>query len=222
MKAERWRASWQKGKIGFHQKRVNSRLEQFWPTMGLSTDAAVLVPLCGKTLDMLYLHEAGHAVVGVELSEIAAEAFFAENQLTFERRETGNLQEFTGIGKAAGLRLLVGDIFELSASQTGPLKAFYDRAALIALPPEMRQRYAVKLTSLLPSGALGLLISIIYDPSKMNGPPFSVTDEEVHALFADNFDVQEIDNSKGPERLGNLADRGLDTMEERVYRLMRT
>ena len=222
MKAERWRASWQKGKIGFHQKRVNSRLEQFWPTMGLSTDAAVLVPLCGKTLDMLYLQEAGHAVVGVELSEIAAEAFFAENQLTFERRETGNLQEFTGIGKAAGLRLLVGDIFELSASQTGPLKAFYDRAALIALPPEMRQRYAVKLTSLLPSGALGLLISIIYDPSKMNGPPFSVTDEEVHALFADNFDVQEIDNSKGPERLGNLANRGLDTMEERVYRLMRT
>lgn len=222
MKADKWHAIWREGKIGFHQTRFNSRLEQFWPALNLPADASVLVPLCGKSLDMLYLHQAGHRVVGVELSEIAAEAFFEENQLTYKRSNTGNLQEFTGTGKAAGVRLLTGDIFDLSTSQTGPLKAFYDRAALIALPSDMRARYAVKLASLLPTGADGVLISIIYDPSKMNGPPFSVPDNEVQALFAEHFSLNELDNSHGPERLGNLADRGLDTMEERVYQLKRT
>lgn len=221
MEPEKWHSNWRKGQVGFHQKRFNSRLEQFWPTLGLSSDASVLVPLCGKSLDMLYLHEAGHSVVGVELSEIAAEAFFNENNLTFEMRETGNLQEFTGTGKAAGIRLLTGDIFDLQTSQTGPLKAFYDRASLIALPAPMRQRYAVKLSALLPVGAVGLLISIIYDPSKLSGPPFSVPDDEVQRLFSDNFDLQQLDSSSGPERLGNLAERGLDTMEERVYAITR-
>lgn len=221
MKAEKWHSNWREGKLGFHQKRYNSRLEQYWPTLGLASEASVLVPLCGKSLDMLYLHEAGHSVVGVELSEIAAEAFFIENQLTFERRETGNLQEFTGTGQATGIRLLTGDIFDLQTSQTGPVKAFYDRASLIALPAEMRQRYAVKLSSLLPAGAAGLLISIIYDPSKMSGPPFSVPDDEIQRLFADNFNLQQLDSSSGPERLGNLAERGLTTMEERVYAFTR-
>lgn len=221
MKAEKWHANWRDGRLGFHQKRVNSRLEQFWPTFELPSDASVLVPLCGKSLDMLYLHQAGYRVIGVELSEIAGEAFFTENQLAFEKRETGNLQEFTGIGEAAGIRLLIGDLFDLEASQTGPLTAFYDRASLIALPAEMRQRYVAKLSSLLPAGATGLLISLIYDPSKMSGPPFSVSDDEVQALFSTAFTVQEIDSSSGPERLGNLASRGLDTMEERVYRITR-
>ncbi len=221
MKAEKWHANWRDGRLGFHQKKVNSRLEQFWPAFELPSDASVLVPLCGKSLDMLYLHQAGHRVIGVELSEIAGEAFFSENQLAFEKRDTGNLQEFTGVGDAAGIRLLIGDLFALEASQTGPLTAFYDRASLIALPAEMRQRYIAKLSSLLPAGATGLLISLIYDPSKMNGPPFSVSDDEVRALFNADFTVQQIDSSSGPERLGNLADRGLDTMEERVYRITR-
>jgi len=179
MKTEDWHSHWQTGKLGFHQKRYNSRLEQYWPTLSIPSNASVLVPLCGKSLDMLYLHKAGYSVVGVELSEIAAEAFFSENQLPFERRESGNLQEFTGIGKASGIRLLTGDFFDLNASQTGPIKAFYDRASLIALPTKMRQQYAKKLSSLLPVGAIGLLITIIYDPSKMDGPPFSVPDDEV-------------------------------------------
>lgn len=221
MKADVWHSHWEQGKIGFHQKRYNSRLVEFWPTLQLPKGAAVLVPLCGKSLDMLQLHQAGHSVIGVELSEIAAIAFFEENQLSFKRSNTGNLQEFTGTGNADGIRLLVGDLFDLEASQTGPIAAFYDRASLIALPHEMRLKYAEKLSTFLASGTIGLLITIIYDPSKMSGPPFSVSDDEVKVLFSDSFDVREIDSSNGPERLGNLADRGLDTMEERVYRLER-
>jgi len=223
MHASYWLERWGPGtKQGFHQSKTNSRLEQFWPTLSLPADAPVLVPLCGKSLDMLMLHKAGHPVIGVELSEYAVEAFFAENQLPFERRDTGNLQEFTGTGNAAGIRLFAGDLFKLEVAQTGPLMGFYDRAALIALPPEMRRLYAKKLASLLPSGAPGLLISLIYDPSKMKGPPFSVPDEEVQALYTGDFSVTLIDSSSGPERLGSLAERGLDTMDERVYRMVRT
>lgn len=221
MNSGRWLDSWKQGKIGFHQAHFNSRLQQYWPALQLENDAPVLVPLCGKSLDMLLLHEIGHPVIGVELSQIAVEAFFNDNQLSFERRETGNLQEFTGTGKADGIRLLVGDLFELEAAQTGPLKGFYDRASLIALPPEMRQKYIDKLASLLPTDARGLLIGLSYDPSKMDGPPFSVPDNEVQTRFGKDFTIAVLEHTSGPEKLGNLADRGLETMEEHVYQLQR-
>jgi len=222
MKSNRWLESWKSGKIGFHQKHVNSRLEKFWPELGLETSEPVLVPLCGKSLDMLWLSQLGHPVIGVELSEIAVEAFFIENRLPFKQTQTGNLQEFTGTGKALGIRLLVGDLFDLETAQTGPLTGFYDRASMIALPPEMRQQYVDKLATLLPAGAVGLLIGLSYDPSKMSGPPFSVPDAEVRSRFARDFQVTELARSSGPERLGNLADRGLDTMDEHIYQLLRT
>jgi len=222
MNNSRWHESWKSGKIGFHQDRTNSRLEKYWSTLGLASGSPVLVPLCGKSLDMLMLHQLGHPVVGVELSEIAVEAFFVENHLTFKRTESGNLQEFTGTGDAVGLRILAGDFFDLEASQTGPLKGFYDRAALIALPADKRQQYIDKIASLLPSGAIGLLIGLSYDPSKMDGPPFSVPDTEIRTRYANDFQVTELEKTSGPQRLGNLADRGLDTMDEYIYQLLRT
>lgn len=222
MKASRWLESWKKGKIGFHQKKFNSQLQKHWSALQLSSDAPVFVPLCGKSLDMLMLHDLGHPVVGVELSEIAVEAFFAENSLSYERTSTGNLQEFTGAGNAAGIRLFVGDLFELEMAQTGPLKGFYDRASMVALPPEMRQQYIDKLASLLDTGAQGLLISLSYDPSKMEGPPFSVPDDEIQARYAKHFQITELAHSSGPERLGNLADNGLDTIDEHIYQMRRS
>lgn len=221
MKADYWHTCWQDGRLGFHQSRFNSRLEQFWTTIGVQQGASVLVPLCGKSLDMLMLHRLGHPVVGVELSEIAVEAFFTENQLSYEVHQNGNLQEFTGTGAATGLRLFAGDWFSLNIEQIGAVGGFYDRAALIAMPPDMRQQYVEKLASLLPLGAVGLLISLAYDPTKMKGPPFSVPDGEVDKRLSGNFLIEQIDYSSGPERLGSLQKRGLDTMEERVYRLQR-
>lgn len=222
MKADFWHTRWQDNRIGFHQTRVNSRLEQFWPSLGLDTTTPVFVPLCGKSLDMLMLHRLGHPVVGVELSAIAVKAFFDENQMPYEVRQNGNLQEFTGTGEATGLRLFAGDMFALETAQLGPIGGFYDRAALIAMPPEMRGQYADKLATLVPESALGLLISLEYDPTKMNGPPFCVPESEVNTLFSGNFSIEQIDYSSGPERLGSLKERGLDTMEERVYRLRKT
>ena len=222
MKADFWHTRWQDNRIGFHQSRTNTRLEQFWPSLQIDTALPVFVPLCGKSLDMLMLHERGHPVIGVELSRLAVEAFFAENQLPYDVHQSGNLQEFTGTGVAAGLRLFAGDMFALETAQIGAIGGFYDRASLIAMPPEMRAQYVDKLATLLPTGAIGLLISLEYDPTKMKGPPFSVPDADVQSLFAGNFVIEPIDHSDGPERLGSLKERGLDTMKEHVYRLQRT
>ncbi len=221
MESDFWHTRWQANRIGFHQSRFNSRLVSLWPSLQLSAGAEVFVPLCGKSLDMLWLHQQGFKVLGVELSELASAAFFDENDLPYERTTEGNLQLFTGCDAAQGIRLFAGDMFSLPDSQTADVAAVYDRAALIAMPPEMRQKYVDQLALLTPAGATGILIGLNYDPSKMKGPPFSVPDSEVRSLLGPYFELEQLTHSQGPDRLGNLADRGLDTMEEHVYRITR-
>ena len=222
MEENYWQESWHKNKIGFHQSNINSRLKKFWPQLAVPPSSEVLVPLCGKSQDILWLREQGYRVVGVEFSEKAVKAFFAENNLTYTEQNAGNLQEFTGTELASGIRLLCGDMFDVGPADVDQVAGFYDRAALVALPPEIRTRYAEHLAKILPADTVGLLISMIYDPSKMKGPPFSVDDEAVMSLFAHNFQVSQISQSGGPDILGNLADRGLDDLEERVYALKRS
>jgi len=235
MEADYWHQKWTQGSIGFHQKSVNKRLVHYWPTLlsaefssGLSAtelttgpNPRVFVPLCGKSLDMLWLHEQGHDVLGVELSEKAAEAFFVENDLAFDSRRDGEFDVFSGTGKAQGIVLLAGDFFALTPEQLHQCGAFYDRASLIAMNNTFRTHYAEHLARILPAGATGLLLSISYDQEKMNGPPFSVPDEMVHELLQHYFTIQQLAHYTGPNRLGNLAERGLETLDERVYLLKR-
>ncbi len=222
MEAEFWQERWTSNKIGFHQQKINSRLKKYWPEIKVPAGGEVFVPLCGKSLDMLWLQQQGYSVVGIELSEKAVVAFFEENGLTFERQQLENLQAFIGTGEAKGIRLYCGDLFDLSADNVKNVCAFYDRAALVAMPPDLRTQYAGHLANILPSDTVGLLISMNYDASKMQGPPFSVDDAAVRALLSNRFNIQELSQSDGPEILGDLARRGLDTVEERVYRLAPT
>jgi thiopurine S-methyltransferase len=221
MEPQFWEQSWQEKRIGFHQKRFNSRLERLWPALEIASEATVFVPLCGKSLDMLWLHQHGHQVLGIELSDLAVRAFFEDNELPFVEKINGHFTEFTGIDQAHGIQLLAGDFFKLTAGQIQPAQAFYDRASLVAMPDTMRADYANHLASLMPGDSVGLLISMNYDPSKMRGPPFPVPDENVRALLDDAFIIDELEYFSGPERVGNLAARGLDTLEERIYRLQR-
>ncbi len=214
-----WLSRWQENKIGFHQSKYNSRLTSLWPSLQLPQGAEVFVPLCGKSLDMIWLHEQGYNVLGAELSETAVVAFFNENDLQYQVTTSGNLQLFTGTGKAAGIRIFAGDMFAMDEAQTAGVSAVYDRASMVAMPPEMRQQYVDKLAALLPVAATGILISMNYDPSKMKGPPFSVPDELVRELLNPYFTLSVLEHSEGPERLGNLQGRGLDTLEEHVYRI---
>jgi len=234
METQFWQQIWKDGKIGFHQSKVNKLLVEYWPkTQGnnnppysadrLSENAksCVFVPLCGKSLDMLWLHQQGHQVLGVEFSECAARAFFEENNLEFEQSTVDDFVCLVGTAAAKGITLLVGDFFKLNAEHTRQCTALYDRASLIAMKPAMRTDYARQLVTLMPSESRGILLTITYDQSRMKGPPFSVSDDIARDLLAEHFQMELLEHTSGSERLGNLADRGLETLDERVYLLTR-
>lgn len=206
-----WLERWEQDQIGFHQTEINRFLCEHWGEFGLEKGAPVFVPLCGKSLDMLWLREQGHPVLGVELSEKAIAAFFEENQIAAEKAQD---ERFTTY-RADGLRLLVGDFFALTREDMGTVRAVYDRASLIALPPELRRDYARHMAKLLPAGANILLVTMEYREGELEGPPFSVSEEEVHALYDGEFAVERRalwSDAEGP--------RGI-RVSEKIYNLRR-
>ncbi|KTC63401.1 thiopurine S-methyltransferase, partial [Pseudomonas fluorescens ABAC62] len=149
------------------------------PLLALAEGAKVLVPLCGKSLDLMWLASQGYRVLGVELSEQAVEAFFSEQNLTPRITREGAFSVY----RADAIEVWCGDFFSLEPRDLTDCTALYDRAAMIALPPLMRARYAEHLNALLRPGCQGLLITLDYDQTQKAGPPFAVTDEEVKVLL---------------------------------------
>lgn len=217
MEHDFWHERWDKGQLGFHQDKVNSRLRKHWSALGLDSGERIFVPLCGKSLDMYWLEESGHPVLGVELSATACRDFFSEAGREVESCEDARFQRFSG----GDIELWSGDFFALEAADLADVSGVYDRAALVALPPSMRVDYAAHMARVLARGTRVMLVSFDYDQSKMNGPPFSVPEDEVRSLFAEHFSIEIVTQASGPEILGNLADRGLDTLTEKVYLLIR-
>jgi len=197
-----WHHRWAEGKIGFHEGQPNARLVKYGARLGAGR--RVLVPLCGKAIDLAYLAEQGHAVIGVELVEQAAQEFFAGTSPTITRH--AEHVEYA----AGGVSIFVGDIFTTTAALLGPLDALYDRAALIALPPELRPRYAAHVRALIAPGSPGLLITLEYPQAAMDGPPFSVGAPEVHALYA-GVTIAQLDESPGQNQ--RMKDLGIEATE---------
>jgi len=191
-----WHERWQAGQIGFHQSAVHPLLARWWPRLGLPNEARVYVPLCGKSLDMVWLADRGHTVVGSELSPIAISDFFDGRGL--ERTVTDE----PGFRRHAArpFEILEGDALGLTPEMLGTVGAAYDRAALVALPPDLRRTYAESIARLLPSGGKVLLIAFEYPQEMKGGPPFSVEAEEVRELFGPAFRVEQV------ERLDILAE----------------
>lgn len=214
MEAEFWHQRWRDGLIGFHQPLVNAQLKAFWPTLEVPPDSHVLVPLCGKSLDLGWLSR-DYRVCGVELSPQAIEAFSAEQGMAGRRYQSGKFD----ICEDDRIRLFCGDFFDLTAAQCGPIAAVYDRAALVALPPAMRSRYAEHFHSLCGVGTRMLLISMAYPQADMDGPPFSVEADEVRALFGDHWQVETLQTRDLLASEAKFAERGLRRLEESVYRL---
>lgn len=214
MEPDFWHQRWQENQIGFHQESINAHLQTFWPGLGLPNGAPVFVPLCGKSLDMLWLRAQGHPVIGVELSGIAVNAFFSGNRLQPTVTDEPPFQKYT----ADGVTIYCGDFFALTAAHLAPVKAMYDRASLIALPPAMRQRYADAIMEKLPSAARVVLVTVEYDQSRMTGPPFAVAEEEVARLYAARFTIaklREVDMTDA--EMAPFRKRGLSVMREKVY-----
>lgn len=185
MEASFWHERWEKHEIGFHKNEVNPTLLKFQSELALSPGKTVLVPLCGKSVDMKWLREQGAQVVGVELSPLACEEFFKEAEILYQNTVAS---PFT-LYEAEGITLWCGDFFQLP--ETLAFDAIYDRASTIALPPPMRLAYYQKLQTFLGARTQLLLLAIEYDQSLLSGPPFSVPEEEVRKAYS-GFQIQKL------------------------------
>lgn len=182
MEPDFWHQKWQRSDIGFHREEANPLLVEHFNTLALKAGGRVFVPLCGKTRDIAWLMAQGYNVAGVELSALAVAQLFEDLGVEPETVASGPLAHY----RIPGLDVFVGDLFALVPEQLGPVAATYDRAALVALPDTLRARYVAHV-SRLTQFAPQLLVTYEYDQAAIEGPPFSVNEEEVHELYGPRY-----------------------------------
>ncbi|WP_299482549.1 thiopurine S-methyltransferase [uncultured Roseibium sp.] len=182
-----WQQRWQEGKIGFHEGAPNRHLSEHFDALGQMPGAHVFVPLCGKAVDLDWLLARGLRVSGAEINVDAVEAVFDRFEVTPDITQYSALVRYS----KGNLTLWAGDLFELTADDLGSVDAVYDRAALVALPPQMRTAYVTHLRRLCPQ-VPRLLVTYDYDQSQMDGPPFSVPENEIRSLFEDGFSIEHL------------------------------
>ena len=209
MDAQFWHDRWGSNEIGFHKSEANPLLVNYLDELSLTSGSRIFLPLCGKTLDIGWLLARGYRAAGAELSAIAIDQLFAQLGVTPTITKVGVLEHY----RAPQLDIFVGDIFAVTPALLGPVDAIYDRAALVALPQDMRARYAAHLTTL-TAQAPQLLISFDYDQQAMEGPPFSVSTEEIQRHYGQRYDITVLASLDVP---GGLKGRCPAT--ERVYLL---
>ena len=185
MKANYWLQRWQDNQIGFHQSEVHPLLVRYLQTLGLRAGHRIFLPLCGKTLDIGWLLKQGFRVCGIDLSTLAVEQLFAGLALEPDISELGELKCYS----APNVDVFAGDVFQLSQQALGEVDAVYDRAALVALPFDMRPSYSAHLTSITRQ-APQLLITFVYDQALMAGPPFSIEEGEVQRNYGHRYDLK--------------------------------
>ena len=218
MDADFWLHRWQEGQIGFHRDDVMPLLETHWSALRLPAASRVLVPLAGKSLDMHWLAAQGHRVLGVELSPLAVQQFFSEAGLQPRRHYSRYGEHFV----AGSVEIILGDAFGLDAALLSDVAGVYDRAALIALPPALRQRYLDTVYAGLPGGCEGLLITLEYPQQEKAGPPFSVESDEVASLFDVHWHASLIERRDILEQEPRFRAEGVSALSTAVYRLQKT
>lgn len=213
-----WHQRWHENHIGFHQDQPTPLLLKHWPTLDVKPGSRVFIPLAGKTLDMAWFAAQGYRVLGVELSQLAVEQFFSEHDLTPQITDTRHGRHYS----AGNIELICGDAFALDAEALADCHAVFDRAALIALPPDLRRRYVNELHARLPHGTRGLLITLEYPPHEKEGPPFSVPENEVRDLYARDWKIQVLERRDILAQQQNFIDEGVTRLDTIVYRLERS
>ena len=217
MDPEFWHQRWRDNQIGFHQDKPTPLLLKHWPAIGMPAGAKVFVPLAGKTLDMVWFASQGYRVLAVELSRLAIEQFIQEHGLTPQIRESRYGTHYV----VGTVELICGDAFALDAEALADCSAVFDRAALIALPADLRRRYVHELYSLLPQRCRGLLITLEYPPHEKQGPPFTVTEAEVRELYGRDWEVDVLERRDILAQQPTFIDEGVTALDTVVYRLNR-
>jgi thiopurine S-methyltransferase len=212
-----WLNRWRTAQIGFHQTAVDRHLQAYWPLLKLPANSRVFVPLCGKSLDLLWLRDQGHAVIGVELSPLALESFLMEHGIPARRRLLADFDVY----EADGLTLFCGDLFKLTPALLGDVSGVYDRAAQISWTPALQQPYVEHLTGLTRAGTQTLLIAVEYPPEQMSGPPFPLTRNTIDSLYTRHYTIEELGRHEILELEPRLRARGLTELREVCYRMTR-
>jgi len=212
MEKDFWHKRWENNEIGFHQADINPYLKQCWLQL-VPSKGRVLVPCCGKSQDMMWLAEQDFQVLGVEISATAVEDFFNENALKALVQERGHFSSWEN----NNIQLMCGDFFALTKADVSDVVAVYDRASMIAMPAEMRQKYCQHLKRILPAAASIFLVTMEYPQEDMDGPPFSVSEEEVRQQYESQFSVRLVESQDIIDREAYFKERGLDRLVENVY-----
>ncbi len=193
MEVNFWHERWKTNDIGFHQLEVNTLLVKYFKTLSITENGRVFLPLCGKSLDIAWLLSEGYRVAGAELSQVAIDQLFVELGIVPEITKVGELTLYS----AFNIDIFVGNLFSLSSEMLGAVDAIYDRAALVALPEEVRNKYTDHLTEV-TNKAPQLLLSYEYDQSLMAGPPFSISVEEVNRHYATKYNLTLVESVDVP------------------------
>lgn len=216
MDPDYWSQRWRDDRVGWHQHTVLPWLQKHWPALALDRGSRVLVPLCGKSLDMPWLAARGHQVLGIEMVPLAIEQFFADNDLLprLSRDEDGLLHYVAG-----SIEVINANVFDVAPATLATCRAVYDRAAWIALPPSMRQRYASHVYGSLAAGTAGLLITLEYPQQEMPGPPFSVAENEVRQALSADWDVDLLERRDILPMQPEFAAAGVTSLHTAAYAL---
>lgn len=210
MNPQFWLQKWQDNQIGFHRSAFHPLLAQYWDELRAARGGPVFVPLCGKSLDLLWLAGQGYHVRGVEISPIAVRAFFEEHGLAPQVETQGAFQRY----RSDGIEIFCGDFFALASLDLEDIMAVYDRASLIALPAERRRAYATHLLNLLPHRPPILLLTLDYPQEARPGPPFAVGEEEVRRLYEPAWAVERVATI---DLRAEEISHGLTRFEEQVF-----
>lgn len=217
MQPDFWYKRWHDNQIGFHQDQPTPLMLKHWPPLGVTAGSRVFVPLAGKSLDMAWFAAQGYRVLGVELSQLAVEAFFAGQGVAPEVHESRYGRHYV----AGSIEIVCGDAFGLDEAALANCDAVFDRAALIALPRPLRERYVHELYARLPKHCRGLLISLEYPQHEKDGPPFSVVEDEVRELYGRDWAVETLERRAILEQQPRFAEEGVTALDTVVYRLQR-
>lgn len=193
MDAQFWHDRWAKNEIGFHKSEANPFLVKYVHELALSKGNRVFVPLCGKTLDIPWLLSNGYRIAGSELSAIAIDQLFSGLGVTPTITKNGRIAHY----HANNIDIFVGDLFDVTRTMLGPVDAIYDRAALVALPDTIRSRYTAHVTDI-TNHAPQLLICYEYDQRTAEGPPFSISHEEVRRHYANQYQLTLLTSEEVP------------------------
>ncbi|XP_043921204.1 thiopurine S-methyltransferase isoform X2 [Protopterus annectens] len=217
IKVDEWLNRWENKQTPFHMNEAHKMLKKYVDVMLNGKDhLRILFPLCGKAVDMKWLADLGHKIVGIEVSEKAILEFFTEQSVSYSKEAVSDVPGATLFKSSDGkISIYCCSIYDVSSSFIGKFDGIWDRGSLVAISPCDRQRYSELMLSLMEDDCCYLLEAFDYDPRLHKGPPFFVPFSAIEELYGSTCNIKFL------EAADMLTDRqrewGLDYFIQNIY-----